>query len=100
MGLLEILISSFIVILVLVIFMQPVSILSETARDSLTDAGSTMKYGTNSDGNVIEVSTSSALPDLSSVLIWFIPLSIVIGFIVWVVRYGRGGQYDGGYYNG
>ena len=99
MGLLEILISSFIVILVLVIFMQPVNILSDISRDSLIGAGSTIKYGTNSDGNVIAIGTSSALPDLSSVLIWFLPLSIVIGFIVWVVRYGRGGQYEG-YYNG
>ena len=94
MGLLEILIGSFAVILVLIIFMQPISILNDTARDSLTGSGATVKYGTNSDGNVIAIGTSSALPDIVSALLWLIPLSIVIGFIVWIIRFGRGGFYN------
>ena len=94
MGLLEILIGSFVVILVLVIFMQPVSILSDEARDSLTGAGSTDKYGTDAEGNVVLVGPSSALQDVTTILLWLIPISIVIGFIVWIIRYGRGGMYD------
>lgn len=94
MGLLEILIGSFAVILVLIIFMQPISILNDTARDSLTGSGATVKYGTNSDGNVIAIGSSSALPDIVSALLWLIPLSIVIGFIVWIIRFGRGGFYN------
>ena len=94
MGLLEILIGSFVVILVLVIFMQPVSILSDEARSSLTGAGATDKYGTDAEGNVVLVGPSSALQDVTTILIWLIPISIVIGFIVWIIRYGRGGMYD------
>ncbi len=96
MGLLEILIGSFVVILVLVIFMQPVSILTEEARDSLTGAGSTVKYGTNSDGQVVEIGPSSALANVTSILLYSIGLFIIIGFVVWVIRFGRGGQYDYG----
>jgi ABC-type dipeptide/oligopeptide/nickel transport system permease subunit len=94
MGLLNILITGFTVIIVLVIFMQPVLILNDEARDSLTGAGSTVKYGTDSEGNVVPVGTSSALPDITTAFLWMIGFSIVIGFIIWVVRYGRGGVYD------
>jgi hypothetical protein len=96
MGVLEIMIGAFVVILVLVIFMQPINILNEQARDSLTGAGSTMKYGTDSEGNVVEVGTSSALPDITTVLMWFIGLAIVIGFVIWVIRFGKGGYYEQG----
>lgn len=94
MGLLEILIGSFVVILVLVIFMQPISILNDEARDSLVGSGSTIKYGTDSDGNVVAVGTSSALPNITSILMYSVGLFIVIGFVVWVIRFGRGGQYE------
>jgi len=94
MGVLEILIASFVVIIALVIFTQPILILNDEARDSLTDSGATIKYGTDAEGNVVEVGSSSALPDITTILMWLIPLSIVIGFIVWVIRYGRGGYYD------
>jgi len=96
MGLLEILIGSFVVIIVLVIFMQPVSILNDIARDSLTGAGSTAKYGTNSDGNVVLVGTSSALPDVTTIFLYMIGIAIVGGFFVWIIRFGRGGVYDQG----
>jgi len=94
MGLLEILIGSFVVILVLTIFMQPISILNDEARDSLTGAGSTMKYGKDINGDIVPVGTSSALPDIVSVLLWLIGAAIFGGFIVWIIRYGRGGYYD------
>ena len=96
MGLLEILIGSFAVIIVLVIFMQPVSILNDIARDSLTDAGSTIKYGTDTDGNVIAIGTSSALPDVTTIFLYMIGIAIVGGFFVWIIRFGRGGVYDQG----
>ena len=94
MGALEIIIGGFVVILVLVIFMQPISILNDEARDSLVNSGSTIKYGTDINGDIISVGSSSALPDFVSVLLWSIGLAIVLGFIVWVVRFGRGGVYD------
>ena len=94
MGLLEILIGSFVVILVLVIFAQPIVILNDEARDSLTGSGTTPKYGTDPEGNVVEVGPSSGLPDITTILLWFIPTMIVIGFIIWIIRFGRGGVYD------
>jgi len=94
MGLLEILIGSFVVILVLVILMQPISILNDQARDSLTGSGAIIKQGTNADGEIVDVGSSSAIPDLTTVLLWSIGLFIIIGFVVWIIRYGRGGQYD------
>ena len=94
MGVLEILIGSFAVILVLVIFMQPINILNDQARDSLTGAGSTMKYGTDINGDIVQVGTSSALPDITSSFLWMIGLAIMIGFVIWIVRYGRGGEPD------
>jgi hypothetical protein len=94
MGLLEIIIGAFVVILVLTIFMQPISLLNDEARDSVTGSGSTIKYGTDSDGNVVAVGPSSAFPDLVSALLWGIGLFIIIGFIIWIIRYGRGGVYD------
>ena len=94
MGLLEILIGAFVVILVLTIFMQPISLLNDEARDSLTGSGSTIKYGTDAEGNVVAVGTSSAFPDITSGFLWMIGLMIVVGFIIWIVRYGRGGVYD------
>jgi hypothetical protein len=94
MGLLEILIGSFVVILVLVVFMQPIAILNDEARDSLVGSGATIKYGTDSDGNVVAVGTSSALPNITSILMYSVGLFIVIGFVVWVIRFGRGGQYE------
>jgi len=94
MGLLEILIGGFVVILVLVIFMQPISILNDQARDSLTGAGSTMKYGTDINGEIVAVGPSSALPDTTTVLLWLIGLAILGGFIVWIIRYGKGGYYE------
>lgn len=98
MGLLEILIGGFVVILVLVIFMQPIALLNDEARDSLTTSGATVKYGTDINGDIIAVGSSSALPDIVSILLWSIGLAIIIGFIVWVIRFGRGGVYDmGGY---
>ena len=97
MGLLEILIGAFVVILVLTIFMQPISLLNDKARDSLTGAGSTIKYGTDINGDVIAVGTSSALPDIVSVLLWLIGAAIFGGFIVWIIRYGKGGVYGSEY---
>ena len=94
MGLLEIIIGAFVVILVLTIFMQPIMLLNDKARDSVTGSGSNIKYGTDADGNVVAVGTSSAFPDLVSALLWGIGLFIIIGFIVWIIRYGRGGVYD------
>jgi len=98
MGLLEIIIGAFVVIIVLVIFMQPIMLLNDTARDSLNNSGSTIKYGTNSDGNVIAIGSSSALPDITTALLWGIGFFILIGFIIWIIRFGRGGQYDYGDY--
>ena len=77
--------------------MQPVLVLTDHASDSLTGAGSTPKYGTNSDGEIIEVGSSSALPDISTALIYLIGISIVLGFVVWIIRYGRGGMYETDY---
>jgi len=97
MGLLDILIGAFVVILVLVIFMQPVSFLNDEARDSLTSSGLTTKYGTDINGEVVAVGPSSALPDVTSALLWLIGPAIFGGFIVWVIRYGRGGYYGSEY---
>ncbi len=90
-GLLEILIGSFVVILVLVVFMQPIVTLTDLASDTLNGPGSTPKFGTDTSGNIIEVGPSSALPDLTTGLMSIIGLMIVIGFIVWIIRFGRGG---------
>ena len=94
MGALNIIIATFAVILVLTIFMQPVNILLGNVEDSLTNAGSTIKYGTNSAGEVIEVGPSSGLANITLALLYFIGLAIVGGFVVWVVRFGQGGVYD------
>ena len=93
-GALGILIGAFVVILTLTILMQPVGVLVDEARDSLTTAGSTIKYGTNADGVVEAVGTSSALPDVTTIFMYLIGLAILGGFIVWVIRYGKGGYYQ------
>lgn len=94
MSFLELLISIFVVILVLVVFMQPLNILRDTAHDSVDGAGSTMKYGTDSEGNVIAVGSSSAFPDLTTALMYLIGLGFVGGAVVWIIRFGRGGFYN------
>lgn len=96
MGALNIIIGVFVVIITLTILIQPVNILNENAQNSLENSGSTVKYGTNSAGEVIEVGASSALSGITTALLYFIGLAILGGFIVWVIRYGRGGYYDEG----
>ncbi len=94
MGVLEILIGTFVVILVLVIFAQPILVMNDEARETLEDAGATAKFGTDPEGNIVMVGTSSGLPDITTIFLWLIPTAIVIGFIIWVIRFGRGGVYD------
>lgn len=68
--------------------MQPVLILVDTASDIL-GSNNTMKYGTDSDGNVVAVGNSFAGADLIIGLISAIGLAFVVGFIIWA---GRGGN--------
>lgn len=94
MGVLNIIIGAFLVIIVLTILMQPVNILNQEAQNVLENQGQTIKYATNSQGEVVEVGPASALSGVTTALMYFIGLAILAGFVVWIIRYGRGGVYE------
>ena len=100
MGVLQIFIGVITVLIVLVIMMQTINVLNDVADDVLTSQGATPKYGRDVvTGDTVLVGPSSALAEGTSLLLYSIGLAIVIGFIVWVVRHGKGGVYEeyGGY---
>ena len=94
MGLLDLVIGIFVVILVLVVFMQPLNILRDEAQDSVDSAGTVIKYGTDTEGNVVAVGSSSAFPSLTTALMYLIGLGFVAGVVVWIIRFGRSGYYQ------
>lgn len=86
MGVLEVIIGVFVVMIVLVIIMQPIIVLNDVAEEQLTIASNTTKMGTNSDGQIVEVGGSSALPQLTTMFMVGVGLFILLGFIIWIVR--------------
>jgi hypothetical protein len=88
MGSLNIIFGGLILIVFLLVFMQPVIILVDTASDVLNSSNTT-KYGTDSDGVVVEVGDSFFGVDLIVGLISAIGLAFVVGFIIWAGRGGR-----------
>ena len=93
MGALNIIFGGLILIVFLLVFMQPVLILVDTASDIL-GSNNTTKYGTDSEGNVVEVGNSFAGGDLTIGLISVIGLAFVVGFIIWAGRGGYDAQED------
>lgn len=88
MGAINILLGGFTLIIFLLVFMQPVLILVDQASVSL-NASNSVKYGTDSDGNVVEVGDSVWGLDFLIGLIAAIGFAFFLGFVIWA---GRGGK--------
>ncbi len=94
MGIINILLGALVLVIGLVIFMQPIGILQETANDVI-GSNNSMKYGTNPETGLVEpVGQSIFAPDLVVGLIGFIGIAMVVGFIIYAVR---GAPDDPGY---
>ena len=72
----------------LLVFMQPLFILVDTAETTLSSVN-TKHYGTDSDGNVVEVGDSIEGADIIIALLSSIGLAAFIGFILWASKGGR-----------
>lgn len=104
MGVIEIIISVVILILVVVIFAEPLAVLTGVAETQLAANGALMKQGTDREGNVVDVGYASAFPDITTGLMAAVGFFITLGVIIWVIRFGpKNDQYGppgGGGYNG
>lgn len=88
MGAINIIIGAFILVVFLLVFMQPILILFDVAQDTFNSSNKKM-YGTDSDGNVVEVGDSLWGMDLTLGLIAMIGLAFVVGFIIWASKGGK-----------
>ncbi len=91
MGALNILISAFILIVVLLVVMQPVLILWDVAQTTFVAKNTTM-YGTDSDGNVVAVGASLFGYDLTLGILSLIGIAFVTGFILWASKGGKSAE--------
>lgn len=88
MGAINIVIGSVILLFFLLVFMQPVLLLVDQAKTTIDSQNTTM-YGTNSDGEIVEVGSSVWGADLLIGLLAAIGFAFFLGFIIWA---GRGGK--------
>lgn len=88
MGALNILISAFILVIFLLVFMQPILILFDVAQSTFDSKNTTMQ-GRDSDGNVVSVGDGIWGMDLILGLISMIGIAFVIGFIIWASKGGK-----------
>ena len=89
MDVINIVVGGFTLIFVLLVVMQPIIIMNDTLTGIV--AGSTTKYGTDSDGNVVAVGSSLFGGELILGIVALIGVAFVIGFIIWA---GKGGESD------
>ena len=68
--------------------MQPFLILFDVAADTMTN-NNTTKFGTDSDGNVVEVGPSLFGMDLALGILSFVGIAFVVGFIIWAAKGGK-----------
>jgi ABC-type Fe3+ transport system permease subunit len=88
MGAINIIIGAVMLLVFLLVFMQPILILFDTAT-TVFNTVNTTKYGTDSDGNVVEVGDSLFGMDLTLAFISAIGLAFLVGFIIWAARGGK-----------
>lgn len=88
MGAINIIIGGFILLIFLLVFMQPVLILVDTASTTINSVNTTHK-GTNSDGEIVDVGSSVWGADLLIGLLTAIGFAFFLGFVIWA---GRGGK--------
>ncbi len=88
MNAINIIIGAVILIVVVLVLMQPMIILTDVLNDVITNKNTT-KYGTDSEGNIVEVGESFFGGNISIALVGAIGLAIFVGFIIWA---GRGGN--------
>jgi hypothetical protein len=88
MNVFNIVIGGVILVFFILALSQPLSILAGVHSDIVSNSN-TIKSGTDSSGNVVEVGYSFFGGDISIVLLFGIGLAFFIGFIIWV---GRGGS--------
>lgn len=93
MGFLEWLIGAFVLIVAVLVFMQPLSVLFNEA-DSVISNQNTVKRGTDSSGVVVEVGYSFWGADLILAFVGLLGLAMVVGFIIWSFKGSPG--YDKG----
>lgn len=89
MNVINIVVGGFTLIVVLLVFMQPILIMNDTLTGIVS--GSTTKYGTDSDGNVVAVGESLFGGELILGLVALIGVAFVVGFLIWA---GKGGESD------
>jgi len=94
MGFVHIIAGILVFAVVMIILLQPITLLNDELADVLGD--SSIKTGRNMETGEtgIEVGPSSAFPDMVLVLLTGIGFFITLGFIIWIIRYGQGGQED------
>lgn len=88
MGAVNILIGGFILVIFLLVFMQPVILLVDTASSVISEKNTTHQ-GTNSDGEIVDVGDSIWGADLLLGFLAAIGFAFFIGFVIWA---GRGGK--------
>jgi hypothetical protein len=97
MGFLEWFVGAFVLIIGVLVFMQPLSIMVDTASD-VVESSNVTKYGTDIDGNVVEVGDSVFGVDLLFGFLGLIGLAFFVGFIIWSFKGANsGGSYGGGF---
>ena len=86
MGVLEVIVGIFVLVIVIVLVMQAGLVLGDESEEQLNTSGNTIKQGTNAAGEIVDVGGSSALPDITQAIIGGLGFFIVIGAIIWMVR--------------
>jgi len=100
MGMVHIIAGVMIFTIIMVILLQPIISLNDELADIL--GANPEKTGRNMETGEIDipVGPSSAFPDMVLALLAGIGFFITLGFIIWIIRYGRGGvsPYEEEYY--
>lgn len=97
MGFLEWFVGAFVLIVGVLVFMQPLSIIISNAS-GVIESSNVVKYGTDVEGNVVPVGDSVFGLDLLLGLFGLIGLAFFVGFVIWSFKGATGGgEYGGGF---
>jgi hypothetical protein len=88
MGALNIIISAFIFLIFILVFMQPVIILTDVAA-GIINSNNPTTYGKDSTGATVDVGPALFGSDLIIGLMGLIGLAFLVGFIIWAARGGN-----------
>lgn len=92
MGVVHIIAGIMIFTVIMVILLQPITLLNDELADVLGDASTKTGRNMETGETGIEVGPSSAFPDMTLALIAGIGFFITLGFVIWIIRFGQGGM--------